>query len=151
MCVLEIDIYKADVVINQSPRCHGHPQMPHQITLALRNYLFIRGCNENIYDRLSITKTYLRKKSEGVFGCMFVTIYPHFGYYCILGTMFSFQPNKLRHILKCVSWYIIQHVFVPACSVWRKTWFSRKPWLSNSRFGISGSFWPILSVPKKCF
>ena len=23
---------------------------------------------------------------------------------CILGTMFSFQPNKLRHILKVVSW-----------------------------------------------
>ena len=56
---------------------------------------------------------------------------------CILGSMFSFQPNKLRHILKFVSWYIIQHIFVPACSVGRKTWFSRKPWFSNSKFGIS--------------
>ena len=70
---------------------------------------------------------------------------------CILGSMFSFQPNKLRHILKFVSWYIIQHIFVPTCSVGRKTWFSRKPWLSNSKFGISGSFWPILSVPKIMF
>ena len=67
---------------------------------------------------------------------------------CILGSMFSFQPNKLRHILKFVSWYIIQHIFVPACSVGRKTLFSRKPWFSNSKFGIFGSFWPILSVPK---
>ena len=68
-----------------------------------------------------------------------------------LGSMFSFQPNKLRHILKFMSWYIIQHIFVPACPVVRKTWFSRKPWLSNSKFGISGSFWPVLSVPKiKC-
>ena len=57
-------------------------------------------------------------------------------------------PSKLRHILKFVSWYIIQQIFVPACSVGRKTWFSRKPWFSNSKFGISGSFWPILSVPK---
>ena len=70
---------------------------------------------------------------------------------CCLGSMFSFQPNKLRHILKFMSWYIIQHIFVPACSVGRKTWFSRKPWLSNSKFGISGSFWPILSVPKIMF
>ena len=70
---------------------------------------------------------------------------------CCLGSMFSFQPNKLRHILKFVSWYIIQHIFVPACSVGRKTWFSRKPWLSNSKFGISGLFWPILSVPKVMF
>ena len=70
---------------------------------------------------------------------------------CSLGSMFSFQPNKLRHILKFVSWYIIQHIFVTPHSVGRKTWFSRKPWLSNSKFGISGSFWPILSVPKIMF
>ena len=70
---------------------------------------------------------------------------------CILGSMFSFQPNKPRHILKFVSWYIIQHIFVPACSVGRKTWFSRKPWLSNTKFGISESLWPILSVPKIMF
>ena len=68
-----------------------------------------------------------------------------------LGSMFSFQPNKLRLILKFMSWYIIQHIFVPACSVGRKSWFSRKLWLSNSKFGISGSFWPILSVPKIMF
>ena len=67
---------------------------------------------------------------------------------CTLCSMFSFQPNKLRHILKCVSWYIIQHIFVPTCSVGRKTWFLRKPWFSNSKFGISGSFWPILTAPK---
>ena len=70
---------------------------------------------------------------------------------CTVFLMFSLQPNKLRHILKFMSWYIIQHIFVPACSVGRKTWFSRKPWLSNSKFGISGSFWPILSVPKIMF
>ena len=70
---------------------------------------------------------------------------------CRLGSIFSFQPNKLRHILKFVSWYIIQHIFVPACSVGRKTWFSRKPWLLNSKFGISGSFWLILSVSKIMF
>ena len=57
-------------------------------------------------------------------------------------------PSKLRHILKFVPWYIIQHIFVPACSVGRKTWFSRKLLFSNSKFGIFGSFWPILSVPK---
>ena len=57
----------------------------------------------------------------------------------------------IRHILKFISWYIIQHIFVPTCSVGRKTWFSRKPWFSNSKFGISGSFWPILSVPKIMF
>ena len=63
----------------------------------------------------------------------------------ILSSMFSFQPNKPRHILKFVSWYIIQHIFG------RKIWISRKSWLSNSKFGISGSFWPILSVPKIMF
>ena len=67
---------------------------------------------------------------------------------CTVCLMFSLQPNKLTHILKFISWYIIQHIFVPACSVGRKTWFSRKLWFSNSKFGISGSFWPILSVPK---
>ena len=50
---------------------------------------------------------------------------------CTLGSMFSFQPNKLRHILKFILWYIIQQIFVPTCSVGRKTWFSRKPWFSN--------------------
>ena len=70
---------------------------------------------------------------------------------CILTSIFSFQPNKLRHILKVASWSIIQHIFVPTCSVGRKTWFWRKPWLSNSKFGISGSFWPILSGPKIMF
>ena len=29
--------------------------------------------------------------------------------------------------------YINQHIFAPACSAWRKTWISRKPWFS-SRF-----------------
>ena len=46
---------------------------------------------------------------------------------CTVFLMFSLQPNKLRHILKFMSWYIIQHISVPACSVGRKTWFSRKP------------------------
>ena len=32
---------------------------------------------------------------------------------CSLGSMFSFQRNKLRHKAKFVSWYIIQHIFVP--------------------------------------
>ena len=64
---------------------------------------------------------------------------------CCLRSMFSFQPNKLRHILKFISWYIIQHIFVPTCLVGRKTWFS------NSKFGICGSFRPILSVPKTMF
>ena len=65
---------------------------------------------------------------------------------CCLVSMFSFQPNKLRHILKFMSWYIIQHIFFPDCSVGRKTWFSRKPWFSNSKFGIS--FLPILTAQK---
>ena len=33
------------------------------------------------------------------------------------------------HILKFMSWYTIQHKFVPACSIERKTRFSRKLWL----------------------
>ena len=70
---------------------------------------------------------------------------------CSLSSMLSFQPNKLGHILKFMSWYIIQHIFVPACLVGRKTWFSRKPWLSHCKFGISGSFWLILSVSKIMF
>ena len=68
---------------------------------------------------------------------------------CCLCSMFSSQPNKLRHILKIMSWYIIQHI-CPRLFGW-KTWFSRKPWFSNSKFGISRSFWPILSVPKIMF
>ena len=36
---------------------------------------------------------------------------------CCLYSMFSFQLNRLRHILKFMSWYIIQHIFVPACSI----------------------------------
>ena len=70
---------------------------------------------------------------------------------CCLGSMFSFQPNKLRHILKFMFWYTIEHIFVPACSVGRKTWFLRKPWFSNSKFAISGLFFPILSAPKIMF
>ena len=70
---------------------------------------------------------------------------------CCLGSMFSFQPNKLRHILKFMSWYTIEHIFVPACSVGRKTWFLRKPWFSNSKSAISGFFFPILSAPKIMF
>ena len=62
---------------------------------------------------------------------------------CFLYSMFSFQPNKVRHILKSMSWYIVQHIFVSACSFGRKTWFSKKQWFSNSKFGISGSFWQI--------
>ena len=38
---------------------------------------------------------------------------------CILASMFTFQPNKMRHILKDASWKIIQHIFVSACSVGR--------------------------------
>ena len=38
----------------------------------------------------------------------------------ILGSMFSLQPNKLRHILKVASWWFIQHIFVSTCSVGRK-------------------------------
>ena len=70
---------------------------------------------------------------------------------CTLSSMFSFQPNKLRHILKFMSWYTIEHIFVPACSVGRKTWFLRKPWFSNSKFAISGLFFPILSALKIMF
>ena len=66
---------------------------------------------------------------------------------CCLCSMFSSQPNKLRHIIRFMPWYNIQHIFVPACSVGRKTWFS----IPNSKFGISRSFWPILSVPKIMF
>ena len=63
---------------------------------------------------------------------------------CSLGSMFSFQPNKLRHILKVASWWIIQHIFVSACSVGRKTWFMRKPWVPNSRSVISPKIWPCI-------
>ena len=52
---------------------------------------------------------------------------------CYLYSMSSFQPNKLRHILKFIS-----HVFfVPAGSVGRRTWFSRKPWIPNTKSAVS--------------
>ena len=70
---------------------------------------------------------------------------------CCLGSMFSFQPSKLRHILKFKSWYTIEHIFVPACSVGRKTWKKLFSWFSNSKFVISGLFFPILSAPKIMF
>ena len=83
--------------------------------------------------------------------CLVSSAYPFQCTMCCLGSMFSFQPNKLRHILKFMSWYTIEHIFVPACSVGRKTWFLRKPWFSNSKFAISGLFFPILSAPKIMF
>ena len=61
---------------------------------------------------------------------------------CTLGSMFSFQPNKLRHILKVASWWIIQHIFVSTCLVGRKTWFMRKPWVPNSIAVNSPKIWP---------
>ena len=61
---------------------------------------------------------------------------------CILGSVFSFRPNKLRHISKVAPWWIIQHIFVSTCSVGRKTWFMRKPWVPNSRSVISPKIWP---------
>ena len=42
---------------------------------------------------------------------------------CCLVSMFSSQPNKLRHILKFVFWYTILHIFVPACSITRSIYF----------------------------
>ena len=70
---------------------------------------------------------------------------------CYLGSTFSFQPNKLRHLLKFMFWYTIEHIFVPACSVGRKTWKKLFSWFSNSKFVISGLFFPILSAPKIMF
>ena len=35
---------------------------------------------------------------------------------CSLYSKFSFQPDKLRHILKFLSSYTIQHILGPACS-----------------------------------
>ena len=54
---------------------------------------------------------------------------------CCLDSMFTFQPKKLRYTLRFVSWYAIY-----ACLVGRQTLFSRKRWLSNSKFAISGHF-----------
>ena len=65
----------------------------------------------------------------------------------ILGSMFSLQPNKLRHILKVASWWFIQHIFVSTCSVGRKTRFMRKPWVPNSRSVISPKICPCIHPP----
>ena len=65
---------------------------------------------------------------------------------CTLGSIFSFRPNKLRHIWKVASWWIIQHMFVSTCSVGRKTWFMRKPWVPNSKSVISLKICPCIHV-----
>ena len=64
---------------------------------------------------------------------------------CCLGSIFSFQLNKLRHIFKFEEKKF--YIFVPACLVGKKTWFSGISWFLNSKFWIYGSFWPILSIP----
>ena len=38
---------------------------------------------------------------------------------CTCGTKLSAGLNKLGHILKCLFYYPIQHIFVPCCSVRR--------------------------------
>ena len=50
---------------------------------------------------------------------------------------FEFLPTEQAEAF-LVSWYTIYHIYVPGCSVGRKTWFSRKPWLLNSKG--AGSF-----------
>ena len=66
---------------------------------------------------------------------------------CTLCSSSSFRPNKLRHILKFTSWYTMKHIFVPACLVGRKTWFSRKTWFLNVKVVIK-KYQSLLSAKK---
>ena len=66
---------------------------------------------------------------------------PHFTM-CTLCSLSSSQPNKLRHILKFVSWYPIQHIFVPACSIARNSYKKMFLWTSNSKSEIFSKMYP---------
>ena len=61
---------------------------------------------------------------------------------CTLGSLSSSQPNKLRHILKFLSWYPIQHIFVPACSIARNSYKKMFLWTSNSKSVIFSKMYP---------
>ena len=61
---------------------------------------------------------------------------------CCLCSLSSSQPNKLRHILKFVSWYPIQHIFVPACSIARNSYKKMFLWTSNSKSVIFPKMYP---------
>ena len=64
---------------------------------------------------------------------------------CCLCSLSSSQPNKLRHILKFVSWYPIQHIFVPACSIARNSYKKMFLWTSNSKSAIFPKMYPSVS------
>ena len=64
---------------------------------------------------------------------------------CCLGSLSSSQPNKLRHILKFLSWYPIQHIFVPACSIARNSYKKMFLWTSNSKSAIFPKMYPSVS------
>ena len=67
---------------------------------------------------------------------------PHHCTMCCLGSLSSSQPNKLRHILKFLSWYPIQHIFVPACSIARNSYKKMFLWTSNSKSEIFSKMYP---------
>ena len=52
---------------------------------------------------------------------------------CCLGSLSSSQSNKLRHTLKFVFWYPIQHIFILARSIARNSYKIMFLWISNSK------------------
>ena len=61
---------------------------------------------------------------------------------CTCGTKLSAGLNKLGHILKCLFYYPIQHIFVPCCSVRRNMGKFQFSWASNSKFVIFSQIFP---------
>ena len=76
---------------------------------------------------------------------------PHFTM-CTLCSLSSSQPNKLRHILIFVSWYPIQHIFVPACSIaWnRHCVYLQLPNFVSHQCIDTGLFWIQGYRTEKC-
>ena len=61
---------------------------------------------------------------------------------CTCVTKRSAGLNKLGHILKCLFYYFIQHIFVPSRSVRRNMGKFQFSWASNSKFVIFSQIFP---------
>ena len=70
--------------------------------------------------------------------------------HCTLCSLCSYQLNKLIHSLEFMSRYTILHIFVPVCSVERKTWFTRKLPFSNFKLAVYLVYFNWFCVFQKC-
>ena len=70
----------------------------------------------------------------------------------VLFAQYVFLPTEQAETYSKIYVLIYHLTYIcPSLCGWKEKWFLRKTRFSNVKFAISGSFWPILSLPKIIF